>query len=168
VGDEADAIYLVVEGLLSVSPQDAAGQQTVMTELGPGDIAGMVQILTGGRRSATLRAVTASRLIRFSKEVFERLAETETPFIDRVRTLALQYLRRIHLASILPAQFGDLDFRQMEEIESLGRRVTLQKGQDLFRQGDQGDGAYVLVSGLLGVLVRKPDGTDRLVNYIRS
>src|SRR5438132_12739281 len=65
VGDEADAIYLVVEGLLSVSPQAAAGQQTVMTELGPGDIAGMVQILTGGRRIATMRAVTASRLAPF-------------------------------------------------------------------------------------------------------
>ena len=76
-------------------------------------------------------------------------------------------LRRTHLALILPEQFGALDFRQMEEIESLGRWLTLHKGQVLFRQGDAGDGAYVLVNGLLGVLLRKPDGSTRLVNHIQ-
>src|SRR5262249_28297052 len=87
-------------------------------------------------------------------------------FLERIRNLVLERLRRNHLASILPEQFGDLDFHQMEEIESLGHWVTLQKGEVLFRQDEAGDGAYFLVNGQLGVLVHKPDGSSRLVNHI--
>jgi NTE family protein/lysophospholipid hydrolase len=167
IGDEAHTLSLIAEGRLDVLMPGSAGPETVVAQLGPGDVAGEIQMLTGGRRSATLRANTAARVIRFSKEVFERLAQTEPLFIERIRNLVLTRLRRTHLALILPEQFGALDFRQMEEIESLGRWVTLHKGQVLFRQDDAGDGAYVLVNGLLGVLLRKPDGSSRLVNHIQ-
>src|SRR5260370_12300272 len=166
-GNAADALFLIAEGRLNLLMSGPAGPETVMAELGPGDITGEIQLLTGGKRIATVRATTAARVIRFAKDVFERLAETEPAFIDRIRSVVLERLRRNHLASILPAQFGDLDFRQMEEIESLGRWVTLHKGQILFKEGDRGDGAYILVSGLLGVLVRHPDGSSRLVNHIQ-
>src|SRR5882672_5233206 len=119
MGDEGRALYLVAEGHLEVLMPGAAGPETVVAQLGPGDLAGEIQMLTGGRRGATLRANTAVRVIRFAAEVFERLAQTEAVFIERIRNLALARLRRNHLALILPAQFGDLDFRQMEEIESL-------------------------------------------------
>ena len=135
IGDEAPGLYLVAEGRLDVLMPGAAGPETVMAQLGPGDVAGEIQMLTGGRRSATIRANTAARVIGFTKAVFERLAETEPLFIERIRNLVLTRLRRTHLALILPEQFGALDFRQMEEIESLGRWVTLHKGQVLFRQG---------------------------------
>jgi NTE family protein/lysophospholipid hydrolase len=167
IGEEAHTLCLIAEGRLDVLMPGAAGPETVVAQLGPGDVAGEIQMLTGGRRTATLRANTAARIIRFSKEVFERLAQTEPLFIERIRKLVLTRLRRTHLALILPEQFGALDFRQMEEIESLGRWVTLHKGQVLFRQDDAGDGAYVLVNGLLGVLLRKPDGSSRLVNHIQ-
>src|SRR5260370_30997725 len=166
-GNDADALFLIAEGGLNLLMSGPAGPETVMAELGPGDITGEIQLLTGGKRIATVRATTAARVIRFAKDVFERLAAPGAALIDRIRSVALERLRRNHLASILPAQFGDLDFRQMEEIESLGRGVTLDKGQVLFRQGDAGDGAYILVNGLLGVLVRQPHGTARLVNHIQ-
>ena len=166
-GDEADALYLVAEGRLDVLMPGVAGPETVIAELGPGDVAGEIQMLTGGRRGATIRAATATRVIRFDKQIFDRLAETESAFIESIQNLVLGRLRRNQLAAILPAQFGDLDFRQMEEIEALGRWVTLHKGQVLFRQGDPGNGAYILVNGLLGVLVGKPDGSFRLVNHIQ-
>ena len=77
MGDQSRTLYLVAEGGLDVLMPGAAGPETVVGQLGPGDIAGEIQMLTGGSRTASLRANTATRLVRFSKEVFERLAETE-------------------------------------------------------------------------------------------
>ena len=167
LGDDASAFYLVAEGRLEVLMPGAAGPETVMAELGPSDIVGEIPMLAGGKRGATIRATTESRLIRFDKELFDRLAETEFAFVEDIQKLVLDRLRGNQLASILPAQFGDLDFRQMEEIKAVGRWVTLHKGEVLFQQGDAGNGAYILVNGLLGVLVRKPDGSSRLVNHIQ-
>ena len=167
IHDRSRTLYLVAEGRLDVLTPGADGAEAVVGQLGPGEVAGEIQMLTGGRRTAGLRASGAAKAIRFSRETFERLAETEAAFLEHIRNLALTRLRRNHLALILPAQFGPLDFHQMEEIERLGRWVTLHKGQVLFRQGDAGDGAYFLVNGLLGVLLGNPDGSSRLVNHIQ-
>src|ERR1017187_3058488 len=60
-GDEADAVYLVSEGCLQVLlPEDK-----LLAELHPGDLVGETQILTGGRRTTTVRAATAATLTRF-------------------------------------------------------------------------------------------------------
>ena len=166
-GDPSDALYLTTAGCLQVLIPAASGPEIVIAELGPGEIVGEIQVMTGGTRSATIRAITAAKVIRFAKDLFDRLAETDATFIERMQQVVVHRLRRNHLASILPTQFGDLDFRQIEEIESLGRWRSLGKGQVLFQAGDSGDGAYIVVSGLLGVLVKKPDGSLTIVNHIR-
>ncbi|HXJ43234.1 MAG TPA: cyclic nucleotide-binding domain-containing protein, partial [Bryobacteraceae bacterium] len=166
-GDPSDALYLSVEGRLKVLIPGAAGAEIVIAELGPAEIVGEIQIMTGGLRSATIRTITAVKVIRFAKDLFDRLAETDTTFIERMQQVVVHRLRRNHLSSILPSQFGNLDFRQIEEIESLGLWKSLGKGQVLFHAGDSGDGAYIVVSGLLGVLVKKPDGSLEIVNHIR-
>src|SRR5260370_28357783 len=80
IGDEAPALYLVAEGLLDVLMPGAAGPETMVAQLGPGDVAGEIQMLTGGGRIATLRANTAARRIRFAKDVFERLGVDDPGF----------------------------------------------------------------------------------------
>src|SRR5260370_5148444 len=59
IHDKSRTLYLVAEGRLDVLTPDAAGTDTVMGQLGPVDVAGEIQMLTGSRRSATLRANTA-------------------------------------------------------------------------------------------------------------
>ena len=166
MGDAGGTLYLVADGVIDVVMPGAGGAETIVAQLHAGDVAGEIQMLAGGRRNSTLRANTAASLIGFNQDAFEHLAETEPAFIERIRQVVLARLRRNHLASILPAQFGELDFHQTLEIESLGRWLTLQKGQVLFHQGDAGDGACLLVSGLLGAMVKKPGGGMRLADYI--
>src|SRR5262245_44197910 len=92
LGDEDKALYLVAEGRLAVLMTGAAGPETMVAELGAGDLAGEIQMLTGGGRTATLRATSAARVIRFSQDAFERLAETEEAFIEHVQDLAHERL----------------------------------------------------------------------------
>src|SRR5579864_6726475 len=63
--DRSRTLYLVAEGRMDVLTRDAAGVETLVGQLGPGDVAGEIQMLTGGRRTAGLRATSAARVIRF-------------------------------------------------------------------------------------------------------
>jgi NTE family protein/lysophospholipid hydrolase len=162
-GDDDDALYLVSQGRLQV----LLPPEKLLAELHPGDLAGVTQMLTGGRRTTTVRAATATTLTRFTRAAFERTAASEPALHDYIRRLALRRLRHEQLAVLLPALFGELTPPQMEEIESLGRWVHLDKGEALFEQGDAGSSAGFLISGRLRVMVRKPDGSFRLANHIR-
>jgi len=161
-GEEPDAVYLVSQGRLQV----LLAQDKLLAELHPGDLVGETQTLTGGRRTTTVCAVTAATLTRFPRAAFERIAASEPELHDYIRDLALRHLRHEQLAGLLPALFGELTPPQMEEIESLGHWVHLDKGEALFEQGDAGASAGMLISGRLRVMVRKPDGGFRLANFI--
>ena len=44
--------------------------------------------------------------------------------------------------------------------------VMLAAGQALFRQGDPGDSAYVLLAGKLQIVVEQPDGRAQLIDEL--
>jgi hypothetical protein len=56
-GDPGHELYLLLDGLLAVEIDGAT-----VAELGPGAVVGEVALLDGGRRTATLRAVTPCRV----------------------------------------------------------------------------------------------------------
>ncbi|HYY80807.1 MAG TPA: cyclic nucleotide-binding domain-containing protein, partial [Actinomycetes bacterium] len=73
-GDPGDELFLLFDGVLSVE-QD--GKPVV--EVGPGAILGEMALLEGGRRTATLRAVTPCRVAvvpgdRIDREALEQVA----------------------------------------------------------------------------------------------
>jgi NTE family protein len=63
-GDEADSVFLLLDGQVSVLlDQEKAGQQLI-NELRSGDVVGEVALVAGGKRSATVRAVEPTTLAR--------------------------------------------------------------------------------------------------------
>ena len=70
-GDDGDCLYVVVFGRLRVSIRDEAGDR-IIREMGRGEVVGEMAILTGEPRSATVRAVRDTELLRLSKDGFER------------------------------------------------------------------------------------------------
>ena len=76
---------------------------------------------------------------------------TQTPRIRAalgLPPLSAPFAGEPHLAeSLIDAVEADLDW------------VSLTAGEQLFRQGDAGDGAYLIVDGRLRVLAERPDGT---------
>ena len=75
-GDPGDELYLLFDGLLAVEIDGVT-----VTELGPGAVVGEVALLDGGRRTATLRAVTPCRVAavpghRIDRDALAELART--------------------------------------------------------------------------------------------
>ncbi len=71
-GDEGDQLYLLLDGVLGV---EVNGEP--LAEVGPGAILGERAILEGGRRTSTLRAVTACTVAVASADQVDREALAE-------------------------------------------------------------------------------------------
>ena len=73
VGDPADDVYVVTAGLLDV---EQGGE--VIRQLGAGAVLGELALLTGGTRSASVRARRDSHLLRVSHETFDRVVTNDS------------------------------------------------------------------------------------------
>jgi len=83
-GDEGDALYLVARGLLqtwieSSEPGDSGRQ--MIAEIAPGGIVGEIGMLAGGKRSASIRAVRDTLLLRMDAAAFDRLGHQRPELI---------------------------------------------------------------------------------------
>jgi hypothetical protein len=71
-GDPGHELYLLFDGILAVEIDGAT-----VAELGPGAVVGEVALLDGGRRTATLRAVTPCRVAAVPGDRIDRAALAE-------------------------------------------------------------------------------------------
>ncbi len=62
-GDEADALYVVLDGQLEITKR-AGTSQIPLAQVGPGSLQGEIAALEGGRRLASVRALTQAEVLR--------------------------------------------------------------------------------------------------------
>ncbi len=75
-GDPGDALYIIVDGLLSVYVTDPALGLTVdLATLGRGEAVGEMALVTGQVRSASVKAVEPSRVLGLSRDTFHKLVQ---------------------------------------------------------------------------------------------
>jgi predicted acylesterase/phospholipase RssA/CRP-like cAMP-binding protein len=98
-GDPGDSLYLIERGRLQVfaAPEveedgRAPSAPRFLGELGPGEIVGEVGLLTGGERSASVRAIRDTKLLRMDRAAFDHLAVTHPPLAIE---MAAQIARRL-------------------------------------------------------------------------
>jgi NTE family protein len=77
IGDPGDDLYVVAGGRLNVAVSGPDGTETIVREIGRGSTVGEVALLTGSRRTATVRAVRDTLVGRLSRASFERLMEED-------------------------------------------------------------------------------------------
>jgi len=71
-GDEADSLYFVEDGEVEVRQRKPDGTSTAVATMGAGDYFGEIGVITGGARTADVVAISPSRLLRLSKDDYER------------------------------------------------------------------------------------------------
>jgi len=70
-GATCDALFLVLSGALTVSTTDRHGAVHVVDEVGPGDLAGEMNIFLRSPAAATIRTRGAVQLAALSKAAFD-------------------------------------------------------------------------------------------------
>ena len=84
-GEVGDSLYLLARGRLQVwigTPERGEAQESLVAEVAPGETVGEISLLTGGRRSASIRATRDSLLLRMDSAGLDRLGQ-ERPQVVR-------------------------------------------------------------------------------------
>ena len=88
-GDPPDSIYVVLSGRLR-----AESGGTTLGEMGRGETIGEIGILSGEPRSATVRAIRDSELLRLPREAFDAVADRYPQVLRTVAGTVVRRLRR--------------------------------------------------------------------------
>ena len=73
-GDVADAMYVVLDGELEVTKQ-SGNSDIPLAQVGPGSLQGEIAALEGGRRLASVRAITESEVLRIPVDAIRGLLD---------------------------------------------------------------------------------------------
>jgi predicted acylesterase/phospholipase RssA/CRP-like cAMP-binding protein len=94
LGDPADALFLIARGRLQVwGEPEEGGAQRLLGELGSGQSVGEVGLLTGGIRTASVRAIRDSLLLRLDRAAFHRLAARHPALVLNLTAQVAERLR---------------------------------------------------------------------------
>ena len=118
-GDPSDALYAVEVGRLRVfrSPPNGVGGETMVSEIGRGELVGEAALLDGGTRGASVYAVRDTRLIRLGRDHYEELLQRDPHLglhlarvaLGRTRTTAEHRSRQACFALVAASAAIDLD-----------------------------------------------------------
>ncbi|MEJ2604825.1 MAG: cyclic nucleotide-binding domain-containing protein, partial [Gammaproteobacteria bacterium] len=170
-GEQGDEACLVLEGRLAATRTEADGSISVLNEIGPGEFVGEIELVVGGTRMADIRVLEDASLAVLSRTRFEALLQRSPETWERVTRIVEGRLRRMQLSGHLHRLFGPFDPSAGDIPDAMADAIeflTLPSGEDLFRQGDPADDACIVMSGLLRVAVDREDGSEQVINTVRS
>ena len=166
-GEEGDQVCIVLQGRLGAVVV-SEGEARIAHEIGPGEIAGEIALLVGGSRVADLRALEDSRLAVLRKQGFDQLMERSPAAAHHITEIGSSRLQRLHLSAHLNrlfGPFGEHDAEVLRQLEEEVEFITLKSGENLFRQGDPAESAFIVMSGSLRVAVDTPEG-EQVINEV--
>ena len=165
-GDAADTMYLVQDGTLLACREEPGCAPAVVGRMGPGDLVGEIGLLTGGIRSATVRAAERSRLARLTSKDVEALLSRHPDVKRDLLDIARQRLRRSQWLRILSGYIGEIVPAKYEFIESRFDWVHLDRGERLFAMNEEAAEMYFLVHGLLEAVSEDGEREGPVVGFI--
>lgn len=105
-GDPAREMYVVLEGEMEVLKKSRRGRETRVAILGPNDCFGEMSIIDMQPRSATVRALGATRLLRVSTEEMDALYRYDLKsYTLIILNIARDLSRRLRVTDGLLADF---------------------------------------------------------------
>lgn len=105
-----DSLYLLVRGRLRVwrdVPESAGEEDILLGEISPGESVGEVGLLTGHPRSAGVRAIRDSLLVRVDRQGFEAMAARNPSLVLKLAASVADRLRQ----NIAPGAAGSHPFK---------------------------------------------------------
>lgn len=143
-GDVGDAMYVIESGAVQVLAKRGGSESIVLAKLEAGAHFGELALLPGrsGRRTASVRAHTQTKLLRIEREAFQRLLDEHDPLKEHLIELGTERLKEnlARQSTLFQALAAGTDDDELRE-------VTFAAGDVLFHEGDDGDTMYLLLSG---------------------
>jgi len=155
--DHTDTFWSVIEG--SVAIEVAPGR---VVRLEAGDFFGEMGLISGRRRTATVRAAAEGALLLEvpRKQILKLMASVTSVR----RALDEVFILRALQSSIFP----EVERGFLETLVKRAKMKVFKKGEVLFREGDIGDALYVIRKGSVKISRRNRAGIDVAQTYIAA
>jgi len=142
-GDPGDALYVIVEGEVSVS---AEGPPRVeMARMGPGAFIGEVALMTDQPRSATVTATADAELLRIDRKTLSKVLSEHGEVLSAVlRFVRDRLVDRWTRTSPL---FRPFDASERAALAGRFKFLEIADGSTLLAAGDRPDGLYIVLAG---------------------
>lgn len=149
-GETSSELLLIHSGEAGVVGQDLTGQPVKLATVGPGTVMGEIGLVRDMPRTATVIALTPVEVFALPREAFLRLSATCPDFAAHVR----QRADMLELDSFVrrASPFAHLPGAAVSELAEALRPVRTPAGDDVVREGDQGDYFYLVRAGQVEVL----------------
>jgi CRP-like cAMP-binding protein len=147
-GDPGDALYVIVEGEVSV--QAEGPPRVEMTRLGPGAFIGEVALLTDQAHTATVTALGNAELLRIDRVTLSRVlgehGDVLRPVLRFVRDrLVDRWMRTSPL-------FRPFDDAQRAELAAKFNFLEIDSGTKLLTGGKKPEGLFIVLAGQFTVM----------------
>jgi CRP-like cAMP-binding protein len=142
-GDPGDALYVIVEGELSV--QSDGPPNVELSRLGPGAFLGEVALMTDQPRAATVVCLQAAELLRIDRHTLSRVLADHGDVLRAVlRFVRDRLVDRWMRTSPLFRPFNDA---QRIELAAKFKFLEIDGGTVVLGAGERPDGLYIVLAG---------------------
>jgi CRP-like cAMP-binding protein len=146
-GDPATAMYVVRSGILDVIEEDADGSQRVVQTLSAGESFGVIGLVSGAPRNATVRTRRRAELFTIDKGTFDRLLTDHVALPEFAPTLyELAALRAL-------PPFANVPSEELLRLREHGSWLNVPPGTAVVEQGAVGDAFFAVGDGQFEVVV---------------
>jgi CRP-like cAMP-binding protein len=150
-GDPGDALYVIVEGEVSV--QGEGPPRVEMSRLGPGSFIGEVALMTDQPRSATVVCLQDAELLRIDRHTLSRVLANHGDVLRAVlRFVRDRLVDRWMRTSPLFRPFNDA---QRIELAAKFKFLEIDAGTVVLGAGGRPDGLYIVLAGQFLVMRNK-------------
>lgn len=160
-GEIGDCLFAIAKGECLVTVTDHRGKQHSVNRLEKGSVFGEVALLTGGKRTATVKTSQYSSIAKLKKEEFDtvcrvfaafqpKLKEQLEKYNDPMKQFRLKLLKNVFwMEKVSP--------ETLEEVAFFLDHQFLENDRILFRAGDYVDKIVFIASGEIEILVSLED-----------
>lgn len=154
--DYTDTFFSVVSGSVAIELPKGGSIATKK-----GEFFGEMGLLSGRRRSATVRASESAILLESPRRQILKLISS----VESVKRMVDEKFMRGVLETAI---FPDVDRQVIAEVVKKARFKNFKKGEALFKEGDIGDALYVIRKGSVKVSRISETGEDIAQTYIAA
>lgn len=156
--DYSTSFYCIIEGVVDVHVKDESGPPEF--HLYTGEFFGEMGLISGRRRSTTIKASSHCLLIESPRQSVLRLTHSMVSIRRMIDAVSLKRTVQIHIGLSLSS--ADLDYLVRD-----AKFRQYAAGEALWHQGDKADGLYLLRSGSVTVS-RVIGGKEVVLRYVSA
>ncbi len=162
-GEYGDTFFAILEGSVEVIINTAGYENLTLALLGEGAVFGEMAALSGYPRSATLAAKEDLKVLEIPAEVLNELMKCCSGFRETIESIYTERAVRTYLRKV--PLFANLSDSFLEKLESRVNLITYNKGDLIFREGENGDSLYVIRTGFVKIS-KKHEDKDQVISYL--